>query len=104
MFPQPQARAEPTSAVSSTGSTSRGVVQRSKNASRCPRRATSRPSSRLPYKARSALMRAWLAVLSARHPHVVWLPADHCQWNDAQMTYLSDPDSNVKRSMFAVAA
>ena len=60
MFPQPHTRAEPTSDVSSTDS-------------------SSRLSSRLPYEARSALIRAWLAVLSARHPHVVWLPADHRQ-------------------------
>jgi hypothetical protein len=30
----------------------------------------------LPHDARSGLMRAWLAILSARHPDVVWLPAE----------------------------
>jgi hypothetical protein len=32
------------------------------------------PNGRLPRDARQGLMRAWLAILSERHPNVVWMP------------------------------
>jgi hypothetical protein len=32
-------------------------------------------ANRLPHAAREGLMRAWLAVLSQRHPEVTWIPA-----------------------------
>ena len=34
-----------------------------------------RETTKLPHTARSGLMRAWLAILTARHPGVSWLPA-----------------------------
>ena len=32
--------------------------------------------SALPGEARAGLMRAWLAILSERHPHVTWIPVE----------------------------
>jgi hypothetical protein len=32
--------------------------------------------SRLPREARSGLMRAWVAILRARHPNVMWIPVE----------------------------
>ena len=33
-------------------------------------------AKRLPPAARAGLMRAWIAILSRRHPDVAWIPAD----------------------------
>ncbi len=33
--------------------------------------------SQVPTEARDGLMRAWLKVLSDRHPNVTWVPASH---------------------------
>jgi len=59
------------------------------------------------HEARSGLMRAWLAILSARHPNVVWLPAER-HVGDAkpgvlEPTYLLEPDGYVKKSIFTSA-
>jgi hypothetical protein len=36
----------------------------------------------LPREARDGLMRAWLKVLSDRHPNVTWVPAGHQEVTD----------------------
>jgi hypothetical protein len=40
------------------------------------------PPTALPREAREGLMRAWLKVLSDRHPDVTWLPVDEPPTNN----------------------
>ncbi len=50
--------------------------------------------SRLPQEARDGLMRAWLAVLSQRHPHVGWIPVFDNETNERSERDRTPPDTS----------
>lgn len=43
----------------------------------------------LPREAREGLMRAWIAVLEARHPELAWLPAENQVTNSPVIDFLA---------------
>jgi hypothetical protein len=48
--------------------------------------------TKLPREARDGLMRAWLKVLSDRHPEVTWVPANHKQVTATTNTHVEELD------------
>jgi hypothetical protein len=60
--------------------------------------------SRLPREARNGLMRAWLEILSDRHPGTTWMPAEQGKQHLAMHRNPSENDKRHQAETVTVAA